>query len=313
MKGIAILLVIFGHSLQFNVVDFDNNKLFNIIYSFHMPLFFLISGYLHSHSKKTFQENLYSKITVLLVPFVIFETIHYYLYSFDISILDYVLKSEHHYWFLEALFLSYLIVDVVRRISPKINNFQLTIVTILIAFSFGMVHHFSFVYVAKYYMFFAIGYLLKNNFNTVVRFTESKIWYALLLVSMFLLLGAFWTRDLQVVSTVFGYLDNIYLLKILKIIYSVVVALLGSYSVFYLCIHIAKFPISRYFALIGMMSLQLYVLHFYFIDWFCFDLMILQVVVNLIFAFVISFGITFAISRFSILNRIIFGGRSVIV
>lgn len=46
IRGIAILLVVLGHSVQnaygekcFNV------SLFNIIYSFHMPLFMFISGF----------------------------------------------------------------------------------------------------------------------------------------------------------------------------------------------------------------------------------------------------------------------------
>lgn len=52
-KGIAILLVVFGHV---NVGMLESNKFMNdnilwiinkIIYSFHMPLFFILSGYLY--------------------------------------------------------------------------------------------------------------------------------------------------------------------------------------------------------------------------------------------------------------------------
>ena len=39
-KGIAILFVIFGH------VYWGNNIVTTWIYSFHMPLFFIISGFL---------------------------------------------------------------------------------------------------------------------------------------------------------------------------------------------------------------------------------------------------------------------------
>lgn len=51
-RGFAILLVIIGHLIQFNFQSGVNNRLFDIIYSFHMPLFFFISGYARSINSK---------------------------------------------------------------------------------------------------------------------------------------------------------------------------------------------------------------------------------------------------------------------
>lgn len=48
LKGIAIFLVVWGHSLQYlnnGEFDFFENSLFQVIYSFHMPLFMVISGF----------------------------------------------------------------------------------------------------------------------------------------------------------------------------------------------------------------------------------------------------------------------------
>lgn len=45
LKGYAIILVVLGHALQYNINNFDNNIVFRIIYSFHMPLFMFASGY----------------------------------------------------------------------------------------------------------------------------------------------------------------------------------------------------------------------------------------------------------------------------
>ena len=49
-KGILILLVVLGHSIQSVCIqrdeDFMNNYLWNLIYSFHMPAFMAMSGYL---------------------------------------------------------------------------------------------------------------------------------------------------------------------------------------------------------------------------------------------------------------------------
>ena len=50
VKGVGAIFVILGHS--FTIAIREEYKLadilFNTIYSFHMPLFFLISGYLYS-------------------------------------------------------------------------------------------------------------------------------------------------------------------------------------------------------------------------------------------------------------------------
>lgn len=45
LKGLSIILVVVGHAIQYNICDYNVNPFFNIIYSFHMPLFMFISGY----------------------------------------------------------------------------------------------------------------------------------------------------------------------------------------------------------------------------------------------------------------------------
>lgn len=50
IKGIAIILVVLGHCIQFGSAFSTNllffkSSIFIAIYSFHMPLFMLISGY----------------------------------------------------------------------------------------------------------------------------------------------------------------------------------------------------------------------------------------------------------------------------
>ena len=44
MRGCAILLVVIGHLVQRNVSGGTSYPLFDLIYSFHMPLFFFICG-----------------------------------------------------------------------------------------------------------------------------------------------------------------------------------------------------------------------------------------------------------------------------
>ena len=63
MKGIGILLVVFAH------VFHDSG----IIYQFHMPLFFILSGAAMTYSKSSF--SLKKKAKTLLVPYFVFSLI----------------------------------------------------------------------------------------------------------------------------------------------------------------------------------------------------------------------------------------------
>jgi len=68
-KGIGILLVVIGHFNPESSPTYWTN-LRSVIYSFHMPLFFLLSGYLYSHGKYTYKQLLSNKIKRLVYPFV---------------------------------------------------------------------------------------------------------------------------------------------------------------------------------------------------------------------------------------------------
>lgn len=46
LKGIAILLVVMGHFIQFNTETYHSNVGYRLIYSFHMELFMFLSGYI---------------------------------------------------------------------------------------------------------------------------------------------------------------------------------------------------------------------------------------------------------------------------
>lgn len=49
MKGIAIVLVVAGHIIQFSVLNAgDTNCVFQWIYMFHMNIFFFCSGFLYN-------------------------------------------------------------------------------------------------------------------------------------------------------------------------------------------------------------------------------------------------------------------------
>ena len=68
-KGCLIALVVLGHSVQAVDNDFAQNNLFSFIYSFHMPLFFTLSGFAYwlgfssSSSTRSVRKSLSKKFT----------------------------------------------------------------------------------------------------------------------------------------------------------------------------------------------------------------------------------------------------------
>ncbi len=69
-KGIGIFLVVLGHA------TFVNEKVITWVFSFHMPLFFIVSGILlakKDFSQITMREFLYGKLETMIVPYLFFS------------------------------------------------------------------------------------------------------------------------------------------------------------------------------------------------------------------------------------------------
>jgi len=77
-KVIGIFLVIFGHTIEnMNLINIYDKvgQLWDYIYLFHMPLFFIVSGYLY---KKYEQDKNFGKVLYgLIIPYLIYQFIFY--------------------------------------------------------------------------------------------------------------------------------------------------------------------------------------------------------------------------------------------
>lgn len=118
LKFLAIFLVIWGHCIQFFLSSYEcMDSVYLAIYSFHMPLFMMISGYFSLNSYSLMPNAFLKKKTQeLILPVftwgVIFEGIHIIinlcnwipLYTY------YDLKAFyiHNLWFLKSLFVCYI-------------------------------------------------------------------------------------------------------------------------------------------------------------------------------------------------------------
>ena len=70
LRGFAIAIVVLGHALQYTLAVPDDDPLYRLIYSFHMPLFMFISGFVYSGAKRSAYEELRLKSRSLLLPFI---------------------------------------------------------------------------------------------------------------------------------------------------------------------------------------------------------------------------------------------------
>ncbi len=77
VKGVLILLVILGHVIQYGVGgDFWHHLVFRSIYTFHMPLFMLVSGYfawngVHGGISWPVRRIRQLLLTCMMVPFLL--------------------------------------------------------------------------------------------------------------------------------------------------------------------------------------------------------------------------------------------------
>lgn len=109
LKGIAIVLVVVGHNL-YGIKSMTG--FYNIIYSFHMPLFFFVSGYLEEKGKgKRNSKKLIARRAVnLLLPYFTWTIVYNYNMIVSgktdwIEILKQLLGfSQSGLWFLAVLF-----------------------------------------------------------------------------------------------------------------------------------------------------------------------------------------------------------------
>ncbi len=112
IRGLAILLVVMGHIIQFNGIS-TNNPVFEFIYSFHMPLFFAISGYItqkvtHINNINQYILFIKKKCRSLIVPLLTWSLLinpYFLAEEWEIQTWDNVLKviESPGLWFLKMV------------------------------------------------------------------------------------------------------------------------------------------------------------------------------------------------------------------
>lgn len=170
VKFLMIFFVVFAHAIGPFIYTFPSLKrVFSSIYSFHMPVFIIISGML---SRDIFSRDHFEKLLrSLIIPFIVFSIIYEASHFILFNETSKYLRLHIPYWllwYLPSLFFWRLILPFMRRVP------QFLLVSILGAVAIGFVPDVHQLYgisrTIYFWPFFLLGYKL-----TPALF-ENKVW-----------------------------------------------------------------------------------------------------------------------------------------
>lgn len=139
IKGILIFLVVIGHVLPGSL---DENVIRYVIYSFHMPAFFFVSGYLLDMKRLAGQNypSVFSKYWRRMLLEWSVACLVYGCYvlrgGFDITgVIRYLYDPWYHLWFVPALFVMVSVLWLAYRIIRD------DVVRYILLFAFGLLFY----------------------------------------------------------------------------------------------------------------------------------------------------------------------------
>ena len=201
-RGFAILSVVMGHVLFFSYGYSSDNWLFRLIYIFHMPLFFFLSGYLtftplcsQNSTKILLSKRIHKKISTLLVPTIVIIGISVFLNSHNLKHVIFDDPMKLGYWFTFVLFQIVVLYHIFQFfIDKKLSTKCETIVFILIIvgsyllsrsrsyLDISWIKTLSFGQVIGYSQYFFIGILAKKFQSQFLKLCTKPLLISLLFV-----------------------------------------------------------------------------------------------------------------------------------
>lgn len=249
MQLIGILLVVAGHSLH-EYPDGQHGEtsfLHRAIYSFHMPLFVFVSGFLMFYSsfiRKLTRLNprdfVWKKTQRLIIPFVTLTLITFvprvYMSSFSDEPIDLNLKSfvmafvekDHlvipFFWFLQAIFIllivSYLIYLYAEKLGISAKTLTICILPVALLFyflDFDNLKWFSINRVFELWIFFILGCawcLWMKEINRIITWNNPLFFAIILLCWLASVMGPH-SKILSFLSSLLGIMMTISLSMIM--------------------------------------------------------------------------------------------------
>lgn len=269
LKSLLIFLVVLGHFCT-TIYNGDGmmGGVINIIYSFHMPLFIYISGYLSKNIKSQRRKD----VDTLLYTYVVFQLIHYLFYittgiptSYRLFNIFYPCSQN---WYILALFIWRMFSPYTKFYKVKCLLPFLFVVSLIIGFIPQVERFLALHQIIYWFPVFVLGYLTKDIYNIIF---DSKIIFQsamIVLLIVFLLLFAlstinpdYYTAIKYAFTPTEGYAFNQYLLKFALRVVGYIASMLISYLVLMITYSLLK--TSTKFVMWGRNSLSIYLWHIF--------------------------------------------------
>lgn len=253
-RGIGILLVVYGHVLRgLNSGGMVSDEHWIMasdfaIYTFHMPLFFLLAG-MNSGKGLARGGFLRSKLMTIIYPYFLWSLIQGLVQvvmadstntPFHLSDLaaDIVWKPFGQFWFLYALFLCHIFVFLTTANRLRVALFALAAYLVGINFQWGILSQ-----SLQFFLFYAVGLLAAEHLKAVALRLANPAGIA----ATFLAAGI----SIYAASRIGAYSDP----------WALPAAFLGMLLVLQVSALLARSNRMRMIELLGLASMPIYLMH----------------------------------------------------
>lgn len=167
LKGLLITLVVIGHMIEFMMLDSGIGKyVYTAIYTFHMPLFVILSGYFFNRSCSG--KKILKSIVTLTETLVVFQAIRILITSRggEIWSLKDIITPHWVLWYICSLILWRAATFMIFRTFRNLRLRHLILVAIVLSLLAGLIplkNELAFQRTFYFYPFFIFGMALRNN------------------------------------------------------------------------------------------------------------------------------------------------------
>lgn len=268
MRGFTMILVVFAHICHFCLGD--SRMGYNAVFIlFRLPCFFMISGWLFEYvAQRPFKEVAKHKAMVQLVPTFVFL----FLLAPPPMFFHQLGTVKGGYWFTFALFEYFILYMLIVRISRKwswLLAIVITLSTFLYARYFDSIRSgsqgyqlwlidlggFLSVTTWRLFIFFYLGAWIRRHFDGFIRWTSKPVVITFITVTFFL-----------IAST--SHRDNL-LFEMFRFYGGGITGMIMVFTFFRLSASWLKtLRVSRPLQYVGTRTLDVYLLHFFFLPRF---------------------------------------------
>ena len=260
-RGILITLVILGHCIYWN--NAENIYVWRLIYSFHMPAFFLISGYL-CYKPVITVSKIPLRFLRLMIPFIIWSCMEAIQEPNFGDTLFLLCKSpDVKFWFLPCLFYISTLFIVLVFLSDR-YSLRMEIVSIVASvllygcMKFAGVRSWGFDLVTYYFPYYVMGFFC-HKYEVRCHWQIAFFCFFVWVVGAF-----FWSKSVVPLPFAIFQLSS----WLLIYVYNLFIALSGSYFAAYCSFWGVTYLheetlILKGFVFLGKHSLGMYVVHIF--------------------------------------------------